>query len=113
MELTQKVLAESFLKPSYALISLTEREDGALLAPPPPPPPPSPPPPPAPTALVSAPQPLMSPDVATVTGKVARGEDTGSGVAHSGRVVQWGYVWSALLNRTSGFLLPWSLKSSQ
>lgn len=63
-----------------------EREDGALLAPPPPPPPPSPPPPPAPTALVSAPQPLMSPDVATVTGKVARGEDTGSGVAHSASV---------------------------
>lgn len=28
----------------------------------------------------------MSPDVATVTGKVARGEDTGSGVAHSASV---------------------------
>lgn len=104
MELTQKVLPESFLKPFYALTSLTEREDGALLAPPPTPPPPRPPP--TPTALVSTPQPPMSPDVATVTGKVARGEDTGSGVAHSGRVVQWGYMWSALLYRTSGFLLP-------
>lgn len=41
---------------------------------------------PAPTAVVSAPQPPMSPDVATVTGKVARGEDTGSGVAHSASV---------------------------